>query len=103
MLPKPKSGMGCEDAVSLVASRVSEFLAPKIESRDPRLSLGSGLLGEVSKATPSCLPPLSPTSGLAESPLGLSESKLEVWNQQYTKTHKPDNAQTPVHLWNSRI
>jgi phage terminase small subunit len=33
----------------------------------------------------------------------LSDSELDVWEQQYSKSVKSDDAQTPVHLWDGRV
>jgi hypothetical protein len=47
------------------------------------------------------MPPNSANVSMA--PANLNATELEVWNQQYSKSVKADNAQTPIHLWDSRV
>jgi hypothetical protein len=60
-------------------------------------------------AQDSSVPPISVTAqdsslGLsATNNQGLSSTEMEVWNQQYAKSVKADNAQTPVHLRDCRV
>jgi hypothetical protein len=43
---------------------------------------------------------------IAEKPINSvipTQAELEVWNQQYAKAVKADDAETPVHLWDNRV
>lgn len=47
------------------------------------------------------IPPAS--LNLSSAPTNLHATELEVWNQQYAKSVRADNAQTPIHLWDSQV